>query len=52
MATAIPEKWVKEYVEKLLETAAKFPRGRMRKVTLLRVDHIMDMVEAYREHSE
>ncbi len=46
---AIPEKWIKNYVDQMLKIAAKFPRGRMRDAALLRADHVMDMVKAYRE---
>ena len=51
VAGAIPEKWMKKYVDQLLEIAAKFPPGRMRDAALLRADHVMDMVKAYREHA-
>ncbi len=52
MQGAIPDKWMKTYVDQLLDIAEKFPRGRMRDAALLRADHIMDMVKAYRDHAE
>jgi len=46
----IPESWVQDYVDQLLRVAKKFdPGSAMRAATLLRVEHALDMVKAYRE---
>ncbi len=44
----IPESWIKAYVDQLLEIAGKFPEGPMKDAALLRADHVMDLVKAYR----
>ena len=46
---AIPLGWIKKYTEELL-AAAKLvgPESKMGQATLLRVDHIMDMVKAWK----
>lgn len=47
---AIPLEWIKKYTETLITLAAKFDAGsKMRDATLLRVDHVMDMVKAWKE---
>jgi hypothetical protein len=52
MPGAIPERWIKEYVDQLLACAEKFPEGAMRDSALLRADNVMDMVKAYREYGQ
>ena len=52
VAAAIPEKWMKGYVDQLLEIAAKLPDGLMKDATMLRADHVMDMVKAWREQAQ
>lgn len=49
---SIPETWIKQYVDQLLDTAAKLPTGPMRDACLLRADHTMDLVRAFREAQE
>lgn len=49
---AIPEKWIKEYVDRLINIAKEFNDGPMRNAAGLRADHIMEMVEAWREHQK
>jgi len=45
---AIPEEWIKSYVDKLLHLAGVLAPGTMRDACLLRADHAMDMVKAWR----
>ena len=45
----IPEEWIKDYVDKLLFMAAKLDVGPFRDAILLRADHAMDLVKAWRE---
>jgi hypothetical protein len=46
----IPQEWVKNYVDKIIETAKLFDENSvMRKACLERAAHILDMVEAFRE---
>lgn len=48
--SAIPEEWIKKYVDDLLAFAAQLDeRTSMRAACLLRADHVMDLVKAYRE---
>lgn len=47
--SSIPQTWVRDYVDKLLELAARLPEGGMRQATLSRAEHAMDLVEAWRE---
>jgi hypothetical protein len=49
MTAAISEKWIKGYVDQLLEAAGKFAEGPMRDAALVRADNVMDMVKAFRE---
>ncbi len=49
MENAIPEQWIKEYVDQMLAVAAKFNDGPMQKAAALRAEHAMDLVTAYRE---
>jgi hypothetical protein len=47
----IPQEWIKEYVDSLLQAAAKFDEySTMRAAALMRADHVMDLVKAWREH--
>lgn len=45
----IDPEWVKKYVDQLLECARKFNTGPMRDAMLLRADHVLDMVKAWKE---
>lgn len=45
----IPEDWIKQYVDQWLEIAGKLQRGPMYDSALLRADHAMDLVKAWRE---
>lgn len=46
----IPQDWIKRYVDALLEFAAKAgPNSKMGEAALLRADHVMDLVKAFRE---
>lgn len=50
MTEDIPQLWIKEYVDTLLRFAERLPEGSpMRDSTLLRADHAMDLVKAFRE---
>jgi hypothetical protein len=41
----IPQEWIKAYIDKILELAGKMPSD----LQLLRADHIMCLVKAFRE---
>jgi hypothetical protein len=46
----IPQEWIKLYVDKLIALADKLPEGgAMRRETLARADHAMDLIKAFRE---
>lgn len=45
----IPEEWIKRYVGTLLEAAGKLQPGAFRDAVILRADHAMDLVKAWRE---
>lgn len=46
---AIPESWVQRYVDQLLAFAKGLPEGSaLRQAALMRADHAMDLVQAYR----
>lgn len=46
----IPQDWIKKHIDILLDCAKRFPEGSpMRAAVLLRAEHIMDMVKAFRE---
>jgi len=48
---ALPLDWVKWYTDTMIRVAASFDEGsKMRDATLLRVDHVMDMVKAWKEN--
>jgi hypothetical protein len=50
---AIPLEWIGNYVDQLLEVAAKFsPHSPMQAAALLRADHTMDLVKAWKESKE
>lgn len=50
MMKPIPQEWIKKYVDQMLEIAGKFPEGSaMRAAAMLRADHAMDLVKAFRE---
>ncbi len=47
---AIPQEWVKEYVDKLIAIAKSLDNGSaMQSACLLRAEFVMDMVKAFRE---
>lgn len=47
---AIPEKWIRNYIDQLLDVAKGLPENSlMREAILLRADHTMDMVKAWQE---
>ena len=47
---AIPLDWIKGYVDTLLALAAKFDEvSAMRNAVMLRADHAMDLVKAWKE---
>lgn len=46
---AIPEEWIKAYVDQLLEAANRLSPGGFRDAIVSRADHAMDLVVAYRE---
>ena len=48
---SIPQEWIRDYVDKLLLFAEKLD-GKMREATLLRADHAMDLVRAFRERNK
>lgn len=50
MNEAVPMEWIKGYVDQLLAAAPKFPEGKMRDACLLRADHALDLVTAWKEH--
>lgn len=50
--SAIPEEWIKQYVDKLLTLAGRFDSGPMRDAAAMRADHVMDMVKAWRESQQ
>jgi hypothetical protein len=45
---SIPETWISAYVDQLLVIAGRLPDGGMRDAALLRADHVMDLVKAWR----
>ncbi len=45
----IPQEWLKNYIDTLLKLAGELPPGGLRDATLLRVDHAMDLVKAFKE---
>lgn len=47
--TAIPLDWIKHYVDQFLEVAGRLPEGKMRDAALLRAEHAMDLVQAWKE---
>lgn len=49
---AIPLEWIKNYVDALLDFAKKFDKSGdspMRAAALLRAEHAMDLVKAWKE---
>lgn len=49
----VPQEWIKEYIDKLLGVAKQLPHtDKMHHAILLRVDHIIDLVKAWREHEK
>ena len=45
----IPEEWISKYVTTLLDIAKKLQPGTFRDSVVLRAEHAMDLVEAWRE---
>ncbi len=49
---AIPEEWIKRYVDKLLDFAKSAgPSTLMGTAAMMRADHAMDLVRAWREQN-
>ena len=49
----IPEEWIKGYVDQLIKIAGELERDSpMQLALLIRADHVMDMVKAYRENKK
>lgn len=48
----IPEEWIKGYVDQWLLIAEKLGPGKMQDAALLRADHAMDLVKAYRMRND
>jgi len=49
MTNSIPEDWIKHYVDVLIASAAKLEPSKFRDAILLRAEHAMDLVKAYRD---
>lgn len=48
----IPQEWIKNYVDQLIDAAQLFEEGTaMRDGALVRADAVLDMVKAFREDS-
>lgn len=45
----IPQEWIKNYVDQLLAVGSKLAPGLMRDAALLRAEHAMDLVKAWRD---
>lgn len=46
----IPQEWIKKYIDELLEATKHFgPDTPMGQACMLRAEHIMDMVKAYKD---
>lgn len=45
----IPQEWIKNYVDSLMNYAEKIPEGPMRQGVLLRIEHVLDLVKGFRE---
>ena len=50
--SAIPEEWIGQYVDALLQGAMKLPDGKFRDAVALRAEHAMDLVEAWRKRDQ
>ena len=48
----ISEAWIKQYIDQLIEVAVTLPEGPLKESCLLRVDHAMDLVVAWRQSRE
>jgi hypothetical protein len=47
---SIDPEWIQKYVDTLLAFAVRFPEGsKMRDAALLRADHAMDLLKAWKE---
>jgi len=51
MQRSIPEEWIKRYVDQLLKAAQGLEPGAFRDAVVLRAEHVMDLVEAFRKSS-
>ena len=50
MLEPIPQEWIKRYVDELLDFAKKLRENDpMRQSCMLRADHVMDLVRAFRK---
>jgi hypothetical protein len=46
----IPQEWIRDYVDQLIEVAKTFPpHSVMKQAAMVRAEYIMDLVEAFRE---
>ena len=45
--TPIPQEWIRDYVDKLIEVARTFDNGPMRQAAADRANYIMDMVRQF-----
>ena len=50
--TPIDQRWVQHYCEEFLEVAGQLPEGKLRDAVMLRVDNVMDLVEAWQKRDE
>ena len=50
--TPIPQEFIKEYVDELINAAKLFGDSRMGNAAMIRADAIMDMVKAFRDKKE
>jgi hypothetical protein len=48
----IPQEWIKNYVNQLIDVAASLPEGKLRDATILRADHAMDLIEAFQNRTK
>lgn len=49
---AIPEEWIKRYIDQLLAAAKVLPEGGFKTSILLRAEHAMDMIGMWQESSQ
>lgn len=44
--------WLKKYIDDLLDNAKKLPAGKFRDAVVLRAEHAIDLVEAWKAHQK